>query len=67
LVQYRAAKQANQPGTPAYLLDQDYFTTQRREWTDVLPKLDRFEQKAGQFFRLCVTDRLHQAMVGKAA
>lgn len=66
-VQYREAKQANQPGEPAYLLDQDYFTTQRLEWTGVLSTLDRFEQEAGQFFRLCVTDQLHQAMIGKAA
>lgn len=66
-VQYRAARQTNQPGTPAYLLDQDYFTTQRVEWKNVLSTLDRFEQEAGQSFRLCVTDRLHQAMAGKAA
>lgn len=66
-VQYREAKQANQPGEPAYLLDLDYFTTQRVEWNDVLSTLDRFEQEAGQFFRLCVTEQFHQAMVGKVA
>lgn len=66
-VQYRDAGQANQPGVPAYLLDQDYFTTQRLEWADLLSTLDRFEQEAGQFFRLCVTDQFHQAMVDRAA
>ena len=66
-VQYREANQANQPGTPAYLLDQDYFTTQRVEWTDVLSTLNRFEQEAGQFFRLCVTDQFQQAMIANAA
>jgi uncharacterized protein (TIGR04255 family) len=66
-VQYREANQANQPGEPAYLLDQDYFTTQQQDWTGVFSTLNRFEQEAGQFFRLCVTDQFHQAMVPKAA
>lgn len=66
-VQYREANQTNQPGTPAYLLDQDYFTTQRVEWDMLMPTLERFELDAGQFFRLCVTDQFHQAMVDKAA
>ena len=66
-VQYRDAGQPNQPGVPAYLLDQDYFTTQRVEWADLPLTLDRFEREAGQFFRLCVMDQFHQAMVGKAA
>jgi hypothetical protein len=58
---------ANQPGEPAYLLDQEYFTTQRLEWTTLMTTLDRLEQETGQFFRLCVTDQFHQAMVPKAA
>lgn len=66
-VQYREANQANQPGQPAYLLDQDYFTTEQLNWTALSSTLDRFEQEAGQFFRLCVTDQFHQAMVAKAA
>lgn len=66
-VQYREADQPNQPGQPAYLLDQDYFTTQQLDWAGVISTLDRFEQEAGQFFRLCVTDQLQQAMVAKAA
>ncbi|MBH0204114.1 MAG: TIGR04255 family protein [Nitrospira sp.] len=66
-VQYRDAGRANQPEEPAYLLNQDYFTTQRLEWAEVFSTLDRFEQEAGQFFRLCVTDQFHQAMLPKAA
>ncbi len=66
-VQYREAGQPPQLGVPAYLLDQDYFTTQQVEWADVRSTLDRFEQEAGQFFRLCVTDQFHQAMVANAA
>ncbi len=66
-VQVREPGQATQPGEPAYLLDQDYFTTQQLEWAGVFSTLDRFEQEAGKFFRLCVTDQLHQAMEPKAA
>ncbi len=66
-VQYRDARQPNQPGVPAYLLDQDYFTTQQVEWSGVRATLDRFEQEAGEFFQLCVTNQFHQAMLGKAA
>ena len=36
-----------QPGSPAYLLDQGYFTTQRLDWTALTVTLDRFEQEAG--------------------
>lgn len=66
-VQYREAGQTEKPGEPAYLLDQDYFTTQQLEWEAVFSTLDRFEQEAGQFFRLCVTNQFHEAMVPKAA
>jgi uncharacterized protein (TIGR04255 family) len=66
-VQYREATQPNQPGEPAYLLNQDYFTTQQQEWADIFSTLDRFEEGAGQFFQLCVTDHFRQAMVPKAA
>ncbi|MDH4244314.1 MAG: TIGR04255 family protein [Nitrospira sp.] len=66
-VQYREAGRADQPGEPSYLLDQDYFTTQQLEWAGVFSRLDRFEQEAGRFFRLCVTNQMHQAMVPKAA
>lgn len=66
-VQYREAKQANQTGEPAYLLDQEYFTTHQVEWTEVSSTVERFAQEAGRFFQLCVTDRFQQAMVAKAA
>lgn len=66
-VEVRDPSQTNQPGEPAYLLDQDYFTTQRLEWGSLMATLDRFEREAGQFFKLCVSDQFHQAMVPKAA
>jgi hypothetical protein len=36
-------------------------------WAPLMATLDRFGQEVGQFFRLCLTDLLHQAMVPKAA
>ncbi|MCC6967644.1 MAG: TIGR04255 family protein [Nitrospira sp.] len=66
-VEVREAGHTNGSGEPAYLLDQDYFTTQQLEWSSLMTTLEQFEQEAGQFFRLCVSDRLHQAMVPKAA
>lgn len=66
-VEVREPSHTTQPGEPAYLLDQDYFTTQRIEWGDLMPTLERFEQEGERFFRLCVTDQLHQAMIRKAA
>lgn len=51
-----------QPGSPAYLLDQGYVTTQHLDWTALPATLDRFEQEAGQFFQPCVTDHFHQAL-----
>jgi hypothetical protein len=50
-----------QPGSPVYLLDQGDSTTKRLDWTALSATLDRFEQEAGQFFQLCVTDHFHQA------
>ena len=66
-VEVREPGQAAQPGEPAYLLDQDYFTTQQVEWHALMATLEQFEQEAGEFFRLCVSDHLHQAMMQKAA
>lgn len=66
-VEVREPGQSAQSGEPAYLLDQDYFTTQRIEWNALMATLEQFEQEAGRFFRLCVSDQLHQAMMQKAA
>jgi len=54
-------------GEAAYLLHEGYFTTQQQEWAGVISTLDPFEQEAGEFFPLCVTDHFHQAMVPKSA
>lgn len=66
-VEVREPGQTDRRGEPAYLLDQDYFTTQRVEWAALQDTLGRFEQEAGQFFRLCVSEQLHEAMLPQAA
>jgi hypothetical protein len=48
-----------QPGSPASLLDQNDFTTQRVEWNALMAIREQFEQETGRCFRLCVTDQRH--------
>jgi hypothetical protein len=66
-VEAREPGHANHPGESAYRLDEGYFMTEPVEWAPLMATLDRFGQEVGQFFRLCLTDLLHQAMVPKAA
>jgi hypothetical protein len=63
----REPSKANQLGESAYRFDEGYFMTERVEWAPLMATLDRFGQEVGQFFRLCLTDHLHQAMAPKAA
>ncbi len=54
-------------GEPGYLLDQDYFTIESLQPERAMTRLDRFNEEAARFFRLCVLDPLHQAMMPLAA
>jgi uncharacterized protein (TIGR04255 family) len=45
-----------------YLIDNDFFTEQRVEVKDAIPKLDSFNRSSGDLFRWCIADRLHGAM-----
>lgn len=49
-------------GEECYVVDSDFFTTQKTEINDVGKILDTFNRQAGCFFRWCITDRLDQAM-----
>lgn len=49
-------------GEECYVVDSDFFTTQKTEIKDAGKILDTFNRHAGRFFRWCITDRLHQAM-----
>jgi uncharacterized protein (TIGR04255 family) len=47
---------------PCYVLDNDLFTEQRTERTDVHSTLQYFSAQAHRLFRWCITERLHNAM-----
>jgi uncharacterized protein (TIGR04255 family) len=49
-------------GEICYLIDSDYFTTQRTEIKDALTTLDFFNKQSGRLFRWCITEKLHQKM-----
>lgn len=46
-----------------YLIDADFFTTQRVEVHDAFQVLDLFNRHSGRLFRWCIRDDLHHAMV----
>lgn len=46
----------------AYLLDTDLFVEGKIKQDNVWNTLDKFKQTAGQFFRWCITEKLHEAM-----
>lgn len=45
-----------------YLIDADFYTENLMEINDAIPYLDRFNREAGNFFRWCITEELHQAL-----
>jgi uncharacterized protein (TIGR04255 family) len=49
----------------AYLLDSDFFNEEQRTANidDTLRVADRLHANSGRFFRWCITDKLHNAMV----
>jgi uncharacterized protein (TIGR04255 family) len=49
-------------GEQIYLMDLDLFSETRIEITDVLNRLDEFNQQAWKLFNWCISDRLRQAM-----
>lgn len=48
-----------------YIIDGTFFTKERTEISDAEKILDTFNQKAGSFFRWCITETLHCAMQPK--
>lgn len=45
-----------------FLIDCDYFRSERTETTDAIEVLNYFNGQAGRLFRWCITERLHNAM-----
>lgn len=46
-----------------FLIEAHVFDDTRKELSDVLPRLDALHRQAGLFFRWCITDKLHRAML----
>jgi uncharacterized protein (TIGR04255 family) len=46
-----------------FLIDGDFFTEQQTEPANVFDRLDAFHGQARLFFRWCITDTLHRAML----
>lgn len=46
----------------AYLIDHDFFVNGKFAMTEIAGKLTEYHQAAQRFFKLWITDMLHQAM-----
>ena len=52
-----------EPNTePCFLIDADFFVEAKRETTNAIEILDRFNQGAGRLFRWCIDEQLHSAL-----
>ena len=49
-------------GEICYVIDADFYTDQKTEIADATGILNHFNRKAGQLFRWCIADKLHDAM-----
>ncbi len=61
-VALRHALVSNEKGEVCYLIDGDFFTTQRTEVDHATQILDELNQQSGRLFRWCITDKLHESM-----
>lgn len=53
--------------TFGYMIDADFFTTDKKGVAGVTDKLETFNRIAGQLFRWAIRDRLHQALKPQSA
>ncbi|MBE3087684.1 MAG: TIGR04255 family protein, partial [Chloroflexi bacterium] len=53
---------SSEQGEEQYTIDNDFFTLQRSEFSNVLGTLQYFNAQAHRLFRWCISDRLHEAM-----
>ena len=49
----------------SFMIDSDFYELKRKEKEELLNKLDSFHSMASGLFRMCITDRLHNAMEPK--
>jgi uncharacterized protein (TIGR04255 family) len=57
---------ANSKGEQVYLIDTDFFTTEKTEANNVWGRLGTFNRYARWAFRWCISDELHRAMGPKS-
>lgn len=56
---------ATDSGETSFRIDSDFYELKRKGGNEILDKLDYFHSKASGLFRLCITDKLHDAMEPK--
>jgi uncharacterized protein (TIGR04255 family) len=60
---FRCTLALNEPDREqVFVLDSDFFTEEQTETGHAIAKLDAINVQADNFFRWCITDRLHRAM-----
>ena len=63
VVRIRTALQGRQEGEEAtFVIDVDFYNTQKTEIEAIWEKLEYFHQEASRLIRWCITDRLHNIM-----
>ncbi len=53
---------ATESGETSFMIDSDFYELKREGKDELLNKLDYFHSKASGLFRMCITDKLHNAM-----
>jgi len=51
-------------GEECYAIDADFSTNQHTESANAIGQLDFLNVQSGRFFRWCISDRLHNALIG---
>lgn len=54
--------EASDTGEVYFVIDSDFFTTNKTQIPDATEKLDFFSARGTRLFRWCITERLHDAM-----
>jgi uncharacterized protein (TIGR04255 family) len=62
LIHHGLAVLDQEPASKAYLIDSDFFSTERTEAAHVFEILGYFNGQSGKLFRWCISDVLHAAM-----
>ena len=58
--------QSADSGELCFMIDSDFFNTNKTKTDEVLGRLDYFNIRAKRLFRWCITEKLHAAMEPQA-